>query len=170
MKIPTIFVFTAWICGLIALGTIIVLRKMDNSIIVAESKMPLPTDVYTPTLEPTPTDILITKENVMHEVNEWRISEGMTPYKESEFLCKAAEERLPEVKLNWSHKGFSAKRFCGESECWLGENLAKEYSSPHETLINWLNSPSHRRELEKPYTHSCIATDGDYVVQIFGYW
>ncbi len=124
----------------------------------------------TPTVVPAtiPTLAPISDEKLEIVVNNWRQSQNLQLLIRSENLCKIAIVRLSEIKTNWSHDGFNYKRFC--ANCYLGENLAKDYATEDAILIGWLNSPSHRNNLTTSYTHSCIKTDGNHVVQIFGYF
>lgn len=130
-------------------------QKLDNQPVITKTEY----------LSPVPK---LTSENLMKTVNDWRISQNLQPYIQSEFLCKAANERLPEIKSDFSHKEFHAARWC--PDCTMGENLAREYYTPQETLDAWLISPKHRENLQRNFTHSCIATDGMYTVQVFGYY
>lgn len=125
-----------------------------------------------PTFSPTPTDIdleKITSENVLEYVQEYRISQKKSPYIHSKFLCKIANIRLNEVVTDWSHNKFIADRFC-ESKCFIGENLSKNGRYADIVVSGWLSSPPHKAALDRNFTHTCIATDGNYVVQIFGFY
>lgn len=130
----------------------------------------LPTSVPTRALMPTPKPF--SADKLFQLVNEWRIKEDYQPYKKSEFACNIADIRLSEVKINWSHDGFHADRFCN-SECTLGENLIRGYvynEQEPEALKGWLNSSSHRANLEDNYTHSCIKCYSGICVHIFSYF
>lgn len=106
---------------------------------------------------------VIVSDHVLFGVQQWRKSSGKSEYLVSEKLCKIANTRLEDIKIDFSHSGFESKRFGNETT--IGENLAKG-----EPLSAWLSSPSHRDNLEADFTHTCIATDGFYTVQIFGYY
>ncbi len=119
-----------------------------------------------PTIAPTLAPI--NADDLFQIVNEWRFQNDYPAYKKSEFACSVAEKRLPEVKNNWSHDGFSYEKYC--KSCYLGENLAKGYIDAGTTLHKWLMSPSHKKNLTQDYTHSCIKCDNtheNYCVQIF---
>lgn len=109
------------------------------------------------------------KIELFNIVNKWRQSLGLTPYVESEFLCSVAETRIGEIKTHFSHGLFDADRFCDQI-CYLGENLSRVKNNSTEVLSEWLASKPHKKLLEGDFTHTCIATDGEYVVQIFGYY
>lgn len=133
-----------------------------------EVESPTPTEEWV--YEPIPTPSSLSSEKLMALVNDWRISQGFQPYSDSEFLCSVAKTRMLEVQINWSHEGFADRtnRFC--VDCYLAENLARYYYSEKETLTGWLKSLSHKENLDNNYTHSCIVTDSNYVVHIFGYY
>jgi cysteine-rich secretory family protein len=124
-------------------------------------------------IKPTPVAIIPTPFvdpiNLFSLVQKYREDHGLTAYTKSDFLCQVASTRLPEIKTNWSHEGFSSKRFCS-GNCYLGENLARQEGSDSATLNAWLQSPEHKENLDAPYTHSCLVSDGMYTVQEFGYY
>ena len=104
-------------------------------------------------------------------IQQYRLDNHLKQFKTSNFICDIARIRLEEIKKSFSHEGFSTERFC-YSQCSLGENLAQKYQiNQEEKLLNdWLNSQNHAAEIKSSYTHSCLKTDGNYVVQIFGYY
>ena len=127
----------------------------------------------TPPIEvvPTPTDIpeaLNTSENILAHVQDYRNKNGKSLYIQSDFLCSIAEKRIEVIKSDWSHNGFLNTKYC--DNCTLGENLARNYLFADQTVNSWLDSPTHKANLDRNFTHTCIATDGNYVVQIFGYY
>lgn len=117
-----------------------------------------------------PTPKLLYADNLFQLVNEWRTKEGYQPYVKSEFACKFADLRIPQVKKNWSHEGFTDLHLQLAPDTWAAENLGKNFSYPSEMLQGWLISPSHRKNLEDSYTHSCIKCDSGYCVHIFTYF
>jgi uncharacterized protein YkwD len=110
----------------------------------------------------------IASDSMWEVVQNWRTENGLSPYQVSSRLCDIAQQRLGEIKQNWSHDGFQWQRFCPEETCTLSENLARKYSSEENVLKGWLRSPAHAENLYKPYTFSCIVTDGNYIVHIMG--
>ena len=101
-------------------------------------------------------------------VQKYRYENYLTTYKKSDFLCKIAEQRLQQIKADFSHTVFLSAHFC--DNCTLAENLAKDYFDENILLLAWLKSPSHATILKAPYTYSCLRTDGNNTVQIFGYF
>lgn len=117
---------------------------------------------------PTPFELKIDGDFLFQQIQWFRKRNSLKEYQTSDFLCKVAEQRLAETKVNWSHDGFYYKRFC--DSCTLGENLYRDGKTEVHVLDGWLKSPSHAAALRAPYTHSCLKTDGNYVVHIFGYF
>lgn len=126
--------------------------------------------VYKPTIaDINPAEL--SADKLFQIVNEWRVKEGYQQYEKSEFTCEISNQRLPEIKINFNHAGFSAERFCPKDlDCKIGENLVEGYNSEEEAFNSWLNSPTHRNNLESDYTHSCIKCDSGYCVHIFSYF
>lgn len=114
----------------------------------------------------------VSQEKLWNIVQEWRKNNNQNVYIENEVVCKIADERLIETKKEWSHRKFLEdrdERYAKYPQyITFGENLAKGYSDEEEILKGWINSPTHLENLEKDYKYSCIRTDGNYVVHIFG--
>lgn len=108
------------------------------------------------------------KEKLFDLVQRWRYENNLQPYTNSNEVCEIAKLRLQETSTNWSHEGFEGKRFCTFDNCEFGENLARGYNNEEQLLTDWLNSASHSANLKADYQYSCIESDGDNVVQIFG--
>lgn len=104
-------------------------------------------------------------------VQAWRVSQNKPLYKWNNGLCKWASLRNEEIKTDWSHNGFHYHL----NEIWndihyniLGENLARGYDKLEDKMFTaWLNSPSHKANLDEAYTDSCITVSGSYAVQLF---
>lgn len=120
------------------------------------------------TIEPEP--IIIEKAELTTIVNEWAMKEKGYTYKELPELCDVAALRLNQIQRDFSHKGFeeSYLQFYKIIKAYrMGENLSKNIMNEEMVLEAWLNSPLHREVLDDSYTHMCIETDGNYVVQLF---
>lgn len=109
----------------------------------------------------------ISESKLWEVVNTWREDNNLNQYIKDEVLCNYAESRISEIKNDWSHDGFKSMEKI-DNFSWLGENLSKETFGENQTLQMWLESPEHRENLEKDFTHSCIKCDNNYCVQIFG--
>lgn len=118
----------------------------------------------------SPTAVMLNSEKLLSLVNEWRTGNNLLPFTKSENLCKISNERVAEIKTDFSHDNFlynmKKETYC--KSCFLGENIARQYSSEEEVLQDWLNSPTHRENLTGRYSNTCISTDGTHAVQIFG--
>lgn len=108
----------------------------------------------------------ISADLILSKVGNYRVVNGLNTLTRSQSLCMVASTRLSEVKINFSHDGFVAQRFC-DVNCYLGENLARYYKSEQSTFEGWMNSPSHNDLMLKPvYRYGCVATNGQYTVLI----
>lgn len=108
-------------------------------------------------------------EKLFGLVQKYRYDHYLAPFKKSDFLCEIADQRLVETHKNWSHEEFKAARFC--EGCTLGENISKDFYTEEANLQGWLNSTSHKAQIESKFTHSCLKCDKDnYCVEIFGYY
>lgn len=117
---------------------------------------------------PTPSPAL-TKWGVLAIIQEWRLKNNLPEYRISDSMCRIADKRLDQIKVNFSHDGFYADDLC-DRWCSIAENLAEGASSGFNYMLAWERSASHSANLKKDYTHTCVATDGDYIVHIFGYY
>lgn len=102
-------------------------------------------------------------------IQEWRIQNGVAPYIKNQELCNFANDRLKEVKEQWNHDGFHEQANKKYTQFELtGENLIRLQNSEKEALESWLKSPEHLKNLKTDFKYTCLVTDGNYVVQIFG--
>ena len=123
--------------------------------------------VAEPTPRPTPKSISEAKlEDLVHE---WRVENGYTELIHNEYLCAYAKERVEEVKTDWSHDQFMEDKCSKVPFYWCGENLAMGYLDEEFALRAWLNSPTHKENIEKPYKETCIECSDGYCAQIFAH-
>lgn len=106
-------------------------------------------------------------------VQDWRIRNGYKPYVEDERLCEPAGRRAAEASIEFSHRlfsnGFSNSVMRDLSYYALGENLATGNIGATDMLDGWLDSPSHRANLEDDeFTHGCIRCINSTCAHIFG--
>lgn len=136
----------------------------------------IPISVPIPTQAPEPVIAASSgsyEDRLWDVVQNWRISQGLAAHAKDSRMCRLAELRLPEIKVNWSHDGFvnnsHYSAICPDSNCFasMSENLSNGYYSEQENLNGWLNSPAHREALQKNYTYSCIKCQDGYCVQEF---
>ena len=125
---------------------------------------------------PLPTEIPFEADEhkIWLSIQSWRAVQQKRQYDESALLCKYAYQRLNEVQTDWSHDGFfpvshEIKRQTGFTN--TGENLAHNIYTNDGYLQQWLDSPSHKKNLDENFTESCLRCSGTYCVQLFGkYW
>lgn len=107
---------------------------------------------------------------IFDEVNNYRIENGLDALTWDTKLCAYANARAIEIENDYSHNGFITK---GESILetikaeQIAENLAGSARTEQETLTDWSKSPAHNKTMLGNYTHSCVASNGQYVVQLF---
>lgn len=94
-------------------------------------------------------------------INDYRKQRGLAELKEDAKMCELAQERAFEVSLNWSHDGYISRRpilfsvYC--PGCLrTGENLARSFLSPEEVVKAWINSPTHKANLDGDYNIGCV--------------
>lgn len=114
---------------------------------------------YSPTLlSPTHTDPYTQK--VLSDITQYNY------FIWSQQLCDSANDRLPEIKTNWSHEGFYIERW-DMSFNEIGENLSRDFDAP-QVVPAWLNSASHKANLDYGYTHHCLVCEDTYCVHHMG--
>lgn len=108
-------------------------------------------------------------------VNKYRSDSGAKPLKKSN--C-AEQQALTHAKRmaktgSFNHQDLDKVRAACPEAGWIGENIAKGYTSGDAALTGWFNSPSHKENmLSTNFTHVgmavAYATDGTaYWVQVF---
>ncbi len=106
------------------------------------------------------------KNNLFKLVNEERVKAGLNPLKESEVLDTTATDKANDMiaKNYWAHispDGTQPWAFFGKvgyGYRYAGENLARDYSSSEATVVGWMNSPDHKKNiLDSNYTETGIA-------------
>jgi len=112
-----------------------------------------------------------------YDINRFREENNLSFLYEDQNLCSLAKERADYLNNNpqdWSHNGFFllAPGFFHQNKYIynrIGENLAVGFSSEENILTAWLNSKTHRDNLEKKeYNTMCVAINSGYVVLILG--
>lgn len=111
-----------------------------------------------------------TEDELWELVNNWKKEKYGYKYRSNQVLCKYAELRVDEIQKDWSHSGIFSKEEAIRSELngvKIAENLSKGFRYEEYVLESWLNSPSHRMNLEDEYSRSCIKCKSNYCVQLF---
>lgn len=105
----------------------------------------------------------LSAEKLTALVNKWRVESGFQMYEKNEALCKISDNRVNDG-IDY-HKGLYDKY--SKYPSYIAENSTEVYETNESALNEWLNSPSHKSALEKPYRYSCISTKNNFAVQIF---
>ena len=112
-------------------------------------------------------DRLTYEETAMLTIQVWRSENNLPEYKIDSELCELAERRSFEISDNWSHDGFVGLIFSTEFRS-LGENISREFEDPRELVQGWLDSPTHRENLDADFEYSCLRCNELYCAHIFG--
>ncbi len=95
---------------------------------------------------------------LLDEVNNYRVSIGLNALNIIDHISYKSAEHNDYMYINHvvTHDGFD-KRKSNLQEVLgayrVGENIAYGYSSASSTINAWINSPSHKANLEGDYTH-----------------
>lgn len=108
--------------------------------------------------------------------NVYRESRGLATLAWSERLAIDALVRSEEIEKRFSHtRPNNEQWFTLDSEYMYGENLAQGYGNSGGVVQAWIDSPSHRENLEDTEFITCgisawRGADGNiYIAQEFGY-
>ena len=160
------------------------------SVVVGESQTPelIPTLITTPTPEPTPTHTpkpiatptpkprKLDGGKLFNLVNDYRRKNGLNDLLWYHPLCEYAKARSQQIEGAWSHEGYLKEATEGTlyisicPECGrTGENLARDYNSEEAALQGWINSPSHKNNLDEDWNWGCaMYYSNNYVSILFG--
>jgi uncharacterized protein YkwD len=123
---------------------------------------------------------------VINIVNEYRRSRGISPMTNQGILSQIARQHSQKMasqkhqvltNIDWHH-GFSGRSGFMQVKLGMrstGENVAAQSTriNPSDFLDSWVNSPSHRENLEKHWTTTGVGVCTDakgitWVTQLFG--
>lgn len=112
------------------------------------------------------------QEAIFNAVNSWRVENGMTAFAKDENLCDYASLRIDQInEFGFSHDLFRKELpdFMYENSfANVGENLFEGTDRKEKViLLGWLNSPTHRENIEYNWDSSCVRCDSRTCVQIF---
>lgn len=100
--------------------------------------------------------------NAMKLINDYRVSVGLTALQQINYVSLKSEEHDQYMITNnvVSHDGFVSRsedivKVVGAKN--VGENIAYNYNTPEAALKAWLNSASHKQNIEGNFTHFGIA-------------
>ena len=110
------------------------------------------------------------------KTNAYRASQGLQTLIWSERLAQDAIVRAEEIEQVFSHqRPNKTDWWTVDSEHMYGENLAQGYTTSDSVVQAWIDSPSHRENLEEVEFITCgisawRGSDGNiYIAQEFGY-
>lgn len=135
-----------------------------------------PTLTPKPTATPTPKPRKLDGGKLFNLVNDYRRKNGLNELLWYHSLCEFAKARSQQIKEDWSHEGYQKEATEGAlytsicPECGItGENLAKDYYSEDAALQGWINSPSHKENLDADWDWGCaMYYSNNYVSILFG--
>ena len=95
---------------------------------------------------------------LLDEVNAYRVSVGLNPLQIIEHISYKSAEHNAYMLANQTvtHAGFDERKSNLQSVLGayrVGENVAFAYATAQSTVNAWVNSPSHKANLEGDYTH-----------------
>lgn len=90
-------------------------------------------------------------------------------YHRDERLCEFASYRLDQIQQEFKHfdKNDSRSFLSSTKYQMIGENLSQGFERPESVLRAWLDSKTHKENLDRDFTHSCIRCNNNKCVQIF---
>ncbi|MCL2115449.1 MAG: CAP domain-containing protein, partial [Methanobrevibacter sp.] len=109
---------------------------------------------------------------VLDFVNEERIKAGVTPLKMDKDLYDAAQVRIKELPINFSHTRPDGTSCFSASPKINAENIAYGSPSPRSVVDTWMNSKGHRENMLNPSFKSIgvgyLKSTYSYWIQLFG--
>lgn len=103
--------------------------------------------------------------NLIDQINEYRISKGLSEVSTDQYTCAFANTRAIEITSAFNHDGFSSrvssKTLPYPSYSEIAENIAMS-SNPADVVQGWIDSPGHNANILKNTPHACIGNSGNY--------
>ncbi len=103
---------------------------------------------------------------LLDEVNAYRVSVGLNPLNIIEHISyKSNEHNEYMISIHdANHDGFNERRINLQQvlgAARVGENVAYGYATPQSVVNAWVNSPSHKANIEGNYSHFGTAIKAD---------
>lgn len=129
---------------------------------------PTPSPVSTPAAPisaPTPSNNI--SLYLLDAVNNYRISQNLSPVKSDPYTCDFAKIRTQEISQNFNHDGFNSRiqnhTLPYPSYTAITENIAM--NSDYKAVVPaWINSPGHAANMRADTPNVCIAYTGNFYV------
>ena len=130
-------------------------------------------EMVVPTTELSMPDLALANETdwalanqILGYINNFRTDIGLEPLIMEPTITTAlavSHSEYMKEQDRISHDNFSERAtiLADQGAQAVGENVAFGYSSAHEVVNAWINSPSHRDVLEGNFTHAGIGTVND---------
>jgi uncharacterized protein YkwD len=117
-------------------------------------------------------------QEVLTLINEHRASIGIDVINigtqfSSAYAVEHTNYMIDMSQINHDHFGVRSAALQSTGAYQVGENVAYGYSTPEAVVSAWLNSPSHRDNIEGNYTHTgfgikrCTESNTYYFTQLF---
>lgn len=164
---------------LVAFSILVLTKKQKKETLEVrlDSKPSNPTSTPLPTVTPTPTPSPITFKPLIKKVqaqtisvyisdiNDYRISNGLSALSEDPLSCSFANTRANEIALNFSHEGFSNRTSSHtlpyKNYSTVVENIAQGHNRAGVVSL-WINSAPHAQNLKADISYGCVGEYGDY--------
>lgn len=127
-----------------------------------------PTPTKKPTATPTSgaSDSADEKKTyIMHAINTYRKSKGLSPVQTDPYTCSFAKIRAQEITRGFNHDGFSSRiknsSLPYPSYSQVTENIAM--TSDYKKVVSmWINSPGHAENMRRNTPYVCVESSGNY--------
>lgn len=119
------------------------------------------------------------EQAILSEVNDYRKKKGLAPLRSNAVVATEASlhsQAMARKQVAFGHGGYGGrvKRISSRLEGLVGsaENVAVGTMSAAEVVKRWINSPTHRKNIEGPYNLTGIGVSKDvtgrfYYTQLF---
>lgn len=124
---------------------------------------------------PLPARVIVSPEEIAEKINTdtmvFRAENNLSNLEDSSVACEFATTRLSQMHEEFSHRLFHVQSsdFMFKNKLMsIGENLYEGPVFDDKHIFNmWLDSPTHRDNLEKKYTNDCVLCDNSFCVHVF---
>ena len=164
-------------------------QKPQPSESLTPTNTPVPTNTPTPTIfiqptsTPTPTPTPQTLESteikqtgnpsvqefIMQEINNYRITQGLSKVTTDSQTCSFARIRVEEVSASFNHDGFRSRIDSNSlpypTYSKVTENIAMN-SDYTKVVESWINSSGHAENMRQDTPFVCVEQKGNYFVYV----
>lgn len=124
-----------------------------------------PTHIISPTGVLSPTSLSSLSTTLLDQVNQYRLSKGLSAVKSDSYTCSFASLRAGEIVNAFNHDGFS-NRIASHTLPYpsyheVTENIAMTTNS-NDVVTMWINSSGHAANMQKDTPFVCIEKVGNY--------